>query len=108
MPYMAFNRRGFKESEVRYWSLRIMNQKLLFRYKNVISIKMYLFQKPMFLYVILLCGKKFVNILWLCVPRTLFSGQNSDAISAVVLTLGVNVVLFSFEGADISETDPLS
>ena len=60
------------------------------------------------MYIILLCGKKFVNILWLCIPRTLFSGQKSDAISIVVLTLGVRVVLFSYEVSGVSATDSLS
>ena len=32
-------------------------------------------QQTFCLYVIFLCGKKCVKILWLCVPRALFSGK---------------------------------
>ena len=64
-------------------------------------------QQHFCLYVIFLFGKKCVKILWLCVPRALFSGQNPDAISLVSLALGVRVVLFSSEGDEISETDTL-
>ena len=89
-------------------SLHIMNQKLFFGDKHVISRIMYFFTTTLLLYVILLCGKKFVNILWLCVPRTLFSGQKSDAISIVVLTLGVRVVPFPSKVDEDSATNPLS
>ena len=51
---------------------------------------------------------KFVKIFWLCVPHTLFSGQKSDETAMVVLTLGVRVLLFSCEGAEVSVTDPFS
>ena len=61
--------------------------------------------KSLFWYVIFFCGNKFVRILWICVPRILFSGQKSDAIHIVVLKLGVRVVLFSSEGDKVSGTD---
>ena len=42
-----------------------------------------------------------VKILWFCILHSLFAGQNSDAIYLVVLTLGVMVVMFSSEGAEV-------
>ena len=60
------------------------------------------------MYVILLYGTKYSKILWLCFPCIFFSGQKLDAISIVVLILGVRVVMFYSEGAEDSATDPLS
>ena len=74
-----------------YWALHIVNQKLFFMNKHVISIIMQLFHSKFFLYVILFCGKNLVKILWLFVPRTFFSDQESDSISVVVLTLGLGL-----------------
>ena len=63
--------------------------------------------KKKFLYVILFCWNKIFKILWIRVPRTLFSGQKPDAISLVVQTLGVGVALLSSELAEVSATVPL-
>ena len=82
--------------------------KTIFQEKHIISRIMYFFQKTLLFYVIFFCGNKLSNLLWLCVPRTFFLGQRSDTISLAVLTLGVRVVMFSSEGAEVIATDALS
>ena len=62
----------------------------------------------LFLCVIFFCGDKFVNIIWLYIPRALFLGQNSDVIYLVVLTLWVKVVLLYSEVYEVSTTESLS
>ena len=57
--------------------------------------------------IILLVEKKF-KFLGFCVPCALFEGQNLDIFYLVVLKLGVRDVMFSSEGADVSEIDYLS
>ena len=78
-----------------------MSQTLFVRKKHIIIRIIHFCTETFFLCVISFCGKKFVKILWFCVPRALFSGQKSYAIYLVVLTLGVGVVMFSYEGAEV-------
>ena len=54
------------------------------------------------------CMKKSVKLLWICVPRALFSYQKPDTIYLVVMILGFMVVLFYYEVSDDSATGPLS
>ena len=84
-----------------------MNQKLVGINKQIISRITHFLTKFFFLYIIFFFGNKFVNILWLYIPRTLFSGQKSDAISLLALTLGFRVVMLSYEESEVSATFPL-
>ena len=85
-----------------------MNQTLLFNNKHIISIIIHLLHNNFVPVCNIILWEEIIKILWICVPCTFFSGQKSDTIYLVFLTLGDIVVLFSSEGSDISETDPLS
>ena len=84
-----------------YCSLHTIIQTLFVSNNHIITRIIHFLNSNFLLCVIFLYGKKFVNIIWFCVPCALFSGQNSDAIYLAALTLGVKVILFLSEGAEV-------
>ena len=91
IPPMPYNIRFLKDSVVVYWIFHIMRQTLIVRNNHIIIIIIHFLSSNFFLCVIFLYRNKFVNIICFCVPHDFFSGQKSDAIYLVVLTLGVVV-----------------
>ena len=69
---------------------------------------MHFFHNNFFPVYNILLWEKIVKLLCLCVPCILFSGQKSYEIYLVVLTLGVRIMLFSYEGAEVLETESFS
>ena len=82
-----------------------MIQTLFVRDKDILSIIEPLSHINFSLYLILSCGKKFVELLWICVPRAFFLGWSSDEIFLEVLTLGIRFVMFSSVGDEVSATE---
>ena len=105
---MDFKRRYFKENAVEYWAFCIMDQTLFVRNKHIIIRMLHFLHRNFVLICYVIMWEEIFQYPLVLYHTYLLLGSEPDAISLVVLTLGIRVVLFYSEVAKVLETDPLS
>ena len=98
---------GFEEPVVGYWSWKIMSHTIFVRNKHIIIIIINFLNSNFVILCNILLWEEICQDYLVLHPTCLILRSNPYKIYLVVLTLGVRGVLFSYKGAEVSETDHL-